>query len=69
MKNGENKNLIKNAPANITVVSETSTDEISQLTLTREFSMLLLFCALFLAIAETFIGRLNRIEMVNPPAE
>ena len=63
------KNLIKNAPANITVVSETSTDEISQLTLTREFSTLLLFCALFLAIAETFIGRLNRIEMVNPPAE
>ena len=63
------KNLIKNAPANIAVVSEASTDEISQLTSSREFSTLLLFCALFLAIAETLIGRLNRIEIGNSPAE
>jgi len=61
------RTLIKANPANVAVVNEISNGALNQLTLTHEYTTLLLLLVLFLAAAETYLGRLNRAETGKAP--
>ena len=54
------KTLIRQSPERIAVLTASRDGSLEQMTLSHEFSLYLLVLALITALAETFIGRINR---------
>jgi len=59
------KTLIKQSPQQIAVLTASRDGNLEQMTLSHEFSLYLLILALITALAETFIGRINREQNLS----